>query len=176
MPASCWGRYKRALVCLPALKSFDGQDPQCGPWSWHSFPPLIPTAPSSQGLWNEMFSALCLPVNKPFPNASFQSQVKQSQQAMSYFFPSYFLPTREENDDRFRILALRTPRTVWKGKKIGHWEMNSPGRSVSNMLLEITGEITPERIKRQSQSKNNTQLRMWLVMGVKCDVVTSNNS
>ena len=26
-----------------------------------------------------MFSALCLPVNKPFPNASFQSQVKQSQ-------------------------------------------------------------------------------------------------
>ena len=26
------------------------------------------------------------------------------------------------------------------------------------MLLEINGEITPERMKRQSQSKNNTQL------------------
>ena len=26
------------------------------------------------------------------------------------------------------------------------------------MLLEISGEITPERMKRQSQSKNNTQL------------------
>ena len=24
------------------------------------------------------------------------------------------------------ILALRTPWTVWKGKKIGHWKMNSP--------------------------------------------------
>ena len=28
------------------------------------------------------------------------------------------------------------------------------------MLLEISGEITPERMKRRSQSKNNTQLWM----------------
>ena len=31
------------------------------------------------------------------------------------------------------------------------------------MLMEISGEISPERIKRQSQSKNNTQL--WDVTG-----------
>ena len=31
------------------------------------------------------------------------------------------------------------------------------------MLLEKSGEITPERVKRQSQSKNSTQLWMWLV-------------
>ena len=30
------------------------------------------------------------------------------------------------------------------------------------MLLEISGEITPERMKGWSQSKNNTQLWMWL--------------
>ena len=30
--------------------------------------------------------------------------------------------------NHFSILALRTPWTVWKGKKIGHWKMNSPGR------------------------------------------------
>ena len=29
-----------------------------------------------------------------------------------------------------------------------------------NILLEKSGEITPERMKRQSQSKNNTQLEM----------------
>jgi len=29
-----------------------------------------------------------------------------------------------------------------------------------NMLLEINGEITPERMKRQTQSKNNSQLLM----------------
>ena len=28
--------------------------------------------------------------------------------------------------NHFSILALRTPWTVWKGKKIGHWKMNSP--------------------------------------------------
>ena len=31
---------------------------------------------------------------------------------------------------------------------------------VPNMLLEITGEITPERMKGWSQSKNNTHLWM----------------
>ena len=29
-----------------------------------------------------------------------------------------------------------------------------------NMLLEISGDIAPQRMKRQSQSKNNTQLWM----------------
>ena len=35
------------------------------------------------------------------------------------------------------------------------------------MLLEISGEITPERMKRWSQSKNNTQLWMWTGDGSK---------
>ena len=42
------------------------------------------------------------------------------------------------------------------------------------MLLEISGEITPERMKGWSQSKNNTQLWMWLVMEVKSDDIKSN--
>ena len=29
--------------------------------------------------------------------------------------------------NHFSILALRTPWTVWRGKKIGHWKVNSPG-------------------------------------------------
>ena len=42
------------------------------------------------------------------------------------------------------------------------------------MLLEKSGEITPERIKRWSQSKNNAQLWMRLVMEVKSDSVKNN--
>ena len=42
------------------------------------------------------------------------------------------------------------------------------------MLLEINGEITPERMKGWSQSKNNTQVWMGLVMEVKSDAVKSN--
>ena len=37
------------------------------------------------------------------------------------------------------------------------------------MLLEISGEITPERMKGWSQSKNNTQLWMWLVIEARSD-------
>ena len=46
--------------------------------------------------------------------------------------------------------------------------MNSPGWQVPNMLQEISGEVTPERIKGWSQSKNNTQ---WIVsqVNVTCD-------
>ena len=42
------------------------------------------------------------------------------------------------------------------------------------MLLEKNGEITPERMKRWSQSENNIQLRMQLVMEVKSDAVKYN--
>ena len=49
-----------------------------------------------------------------------------------------------------------------------------PSWWVLNMLLEISGEITPERMKRRSQSENNTQLCMWLVMKIKSNAVNSN--
>ena len=42
------------------------------------------------------------------------------------------------------------------------------------MLLKISREITPKRVKRQSQSKNNTQLWIWLVMEARSDVTKSN--
>ena len=37
-------------------------------------------------------------------------------------------PLQKEMANHFSILALRTPWTVWKGKKIGHWKINSPGQ------------------------------------------------
>ena len=52
--------------------------------------------------------------------------------------------------------------------------MNSPGKYMPNMLLEISGEITPERMKRRSQSKNNTQLWMRLMIEARSDAVKSN--
>ena len=64
----------------------------------------------------------------------------------------------------FNILALRTPWTVWKGKKMWHWKINAPGQYMPNMLLEKSGEIAPEGRKRLSQSGNNTLLWMWLVI------------
>ena len=42
------------------------------------------------------------------------------------------------------------------------------------MLLEKTRELDPERMKRLSQSENNTQLWMSLMMEVKCDAIKNN--
>ena len=39
------------------------------------------------------------------------------------------------------------------------------------MLLEISAEIAPERMKGWSQSKNNTQLWMGLILEAKSDAV-----
>ena len=42
------------------------------------------------------------------------------------------------------------------------------------MLLEISEEITPERMKGWSQSKNNTPLRMGLLTEARSNAVKSN--
>ena len=42
------------------------------------------------------------------------------------------------------------------------------------MLLEMSGEITPERMKGYSQSKNNTQLWIGLVIEARFDAVKNN--
>ena len=44
----------------------------------------------------------------------------------------------------------------------------------NSALLEKSREITPERKKRPSQSENNTQLWIRLVMEVKSDAVKNN--
>ena len=42
------------------------------------------------------------------------------------------------------------------------------------MLLEISGEITPERMEGWSQSKNNTQLWIGLEIEARFDAIKSN--
>ena len=64
---------------------------------------------------------------------------------------------KRQND---RILKEELPRSL--------------GAQYTNMLLEISGEITPERMKGWSESKNNTQLWMRLVIEAISDAVKSN--
>ena len=47
-------------------------------------------------------------------------------------------------------------------------------KEVPNMLLEISGEITPERMKGWGQIKNNTQLWMGLVIEARSNAEKSN--
>ena len=43
-----------------------------------------------------------------------------------------------------------------------------------SILLDISGEITPEKMKECSQNKNNAQLWMGLVIEARFDTVKSN--
>ena len=68
--------------------------------------------------------------------------------------------TGEGNGKPFQYSCLENPMNSMKRQndRILKEELS---RSVSaHMLLEISGEITPERMKGWSQSKNNTQLLM----------------
>ena len=49
-----------------------------------------------------------------------------------------------------------------------------PRSVVPYMLLEISEEITPERMKGWNQSKSNTQLWMILVIEARFDAIKSN--
>ena len=70
--------------------------------------------------------------------------------------------------------CLENPINIMKRQKDRTLKLNFPGQYVPNMLLEISGEITPERMKGWSQSKNNTQLWMGLVIEARFDAVKSN--
>ena len=82
-------------------------------------------------------------------------------------------PLEKGMANRFSIPAFRSPRSVWKGKKIGHWKMNSPGQQVPSMLLEISGEITPKEWRDRDKAKTTPSCGCD-VMEVKSDAVKSN--
>ena len=54
--------------------------------------------------------------------------------------------------------------------------MNSMKRQKDMILLEKSREITPEGMKRLSQSRNNAQLWVCLVVHVKSDAVKNNTA
>ena len=68
--------------------------------------------------------------------------------------------TGEGNDNPLQYSCLENPMNSMKRQNDRMLKDKLPRLMVPNMLLEISGEITPERMKRWSQSKNNTQLWM----------------
>ena len=73
--------------------------------------------------------------------------------------------TGEGNSKLLQYSCLENPMNSMKRQK---------DRKLKDELPTSVGEITPERLKRQSQSKNNSQLWMRLVMEARSDAVKSN--
>ena len=64
------------------------------------------------------------------------------------------------NGKPLQYSCLENPMNSMKRQKYRTLKDELPRLVGANMLLEIRGEITPERKKKQSQSKKNTQLWM----------------
>ena len=72
--------------------------------------------------------------------------------------------------NHFSILALN-PMNSMRRQKDRTLKDELPRSVVSNMLLEISGEITLERMKGWSQRKNSSQLWMGLGIEARFDAV-----
>ena len=82
--------------------------------------------------------------------------------------------TGEGNGKTLQYSCLENPMNSTKRQNDRILKEELPRSVGPNMLLEISGEITPERMKGWSQSKNNTQLWMSLVTDARSDAVKSN--
>ena len=81
--------------------------------------------------------------------------------------------TGEGNGKTLQHSCLENPMNSMKRQNDMTLEDELPRSVGAQYAMEISGEITPERMKRRSQSKNNTQLWMWLVMEARSDAVKS---
>ena len=81
--------------------------------------------------------------------------------------------TGEGNAKPLQYSCLDNPMNSMKRQKDRTLKEELPRSVGAQYAVGESGEITPEKMKRQSQSENNTQLWM-LVMEVKFNVVKSN--
>ena len=82
--------------------------------------------------------------------------------------------TGEGNGKPLQYSCLENPMNSMKRQKVMTLKDELPRSVGANMLLEKSGEITPDRMKRRNQSKNNAQLGMRRVMEVKSNDVKNN--
>ena len=88
--------------------------------------------------------------------------------------PVHFISTGEGNGKSLQYSCLENPMNSMKRQNDKILKEELPRSVDAQYPLEISGEITPERMKTWSQSKTNTQLWMWLVMEARSDAVKSN--
>ena len=82
--------------------------------------------------------------------------------------------TGEGNGKLLQYSCLENPMNTMKRQKDMTLKDELPRSIDAHMLLEISGEITPERMKGWSQSKIDIQLWMLLVIQAKSNAVKSN--
>ena len=83
-------------------------------------------------------------------------------------------PTGEGNGKTLQYSCLENPMNNMKRQKDRALKDELPRSVGDHYAAGDSGELTSGRMKRQSQSRNNTQLWMCLVVEVKSDAVKNN--
>ena len=92
------------------------------------------------------------------------------------------MPCRASQDGQVMVESSDKTWSTGEGNGKPPWHsclenpMNSMKRQKDMILLEKSREITPEGMKRLSQSRNNAQLWVCLVVHVKSDAVKNNTA
>ena len=84
--------------------------------------------------------------------------------------------TGEGNGKPLQHSCLENPMNSMKRKKDMTLKDELPRFVGANILLEKSGEIAPEGIKRLRESRNNAQLWLCLIVKVKSNAVKNNIS
>ena len=121
------------------------------------------TAPFSWVLVGTSFF-LFVPSKSLFPQPCVQVMVESSDKTWS---------TGEGNGKPLQYSCLKSPMNSMKRQKDRTLKDELPRWVGGQYATTDSEELTPERMERETQSKNNTQLWMWLVMKVKSDDVKS---
>ena len=82
--------------------------------------------------------------------------------------------TGEGNGKPLQYSCLENPMNSMKRQNDRTLKDELPRLVGAQLILEISGEITPERMKRWSQSKNNGKLWMQWVMKANSDALKNN--
>ena len=82
--------------------------------------------------------------------------------------------TGEGDGKPLQYSCLENPMNSMKMQKDRTLKDELPRSAGAQYAMEKSGDITPERLKRWSQSKNNAHLWMWLLMEARSNAVKSN--
>ena len=83
-------------------------------------------------------------------------------------------PLEKRNGKPVQYSCLENPVNSMKRQKDGTLKEELPRWVDAQYATEMSGEMTPERMKGWSQSKNTTQLLMGLVIEARFDAIKSN--
>ena len=147
-----------SMYCRPGFPRLSGKESTCNAGDEGKLGSIPGSGRSPGGGHDNPLQYSCL--ENPMDREAWQTTVHRSQGVGHKGRKLACMHTNTEQDEKAKIYETE------------RWTTQVSRCPVC--YLENSREITPQRMKRQSQIENNTQLWMWLVMEIKSHAVKNN--